>query len=105
EGPGAGRFEQDSAPRIAVVGRLGLGIGDLNRLLRRRHPSERGPRIGVKHWIAPPLLGEGSWGIMQRDVSKRAILEEKHAAELGVANSCRVLQHGPEHGLKLARRA
>src|SRR5262249_52763353 len=91
ERAGTCKVDEGHAGRIGVVSWLGLGIGDLNRLLRRRHPSEPGPRIGAKHRVALPLLGESRWGIMQRDGPKRAALEEKHVTEFGVTSSCRVL--------------
>src|SRR5262245_55908792 len=53
ESPGAGRFEQGSAPRIAVVGRLSLNIGNLSRLLRCHHASEGRPGHGAYGRVAP----------------------------------------------------
>src|SRR5262249_48817470 len=91
ERAGTCKVDEGHAGRIGVVSWLGLGIGDLNRLLRRRHPSEPGPRIGAKHRVALPLLRGSRWGIMQRDGPKRAALEEKHVTEFGVTSSCRVL--------------
>src|SRR5262249_26524878 len=64
ESPGAGRFEQGSAPRIAVVGRLSLNIGNLSRLLRCHHASEGRPGYGAYERVAPSLL----------DVRRRCIM-------------------------------
>ncbi len=77
EGASAGELEKGRAGGISVVRRLGLGIGDLDRLLRRRHPSEPGPGMRAKHRIAPPLLGESSGRVVQRDRSKRAVLVQE----------------------------
>src|SRR5262249_17731044 len=58
ESSGAGRFEEGSdAPRIAVVGRLGLNIGNLSRLLRCHQASEGRAGYGAYERVAGRMSG------------------------------------------------
>ena len=85
ESAGASEVEEGRAGWIGVVSWLGLGVRDLDRLFRRRHPSKPGPRIGAKHWVALPLLGKGSQGIVQCDGAESIALTQPQDTELGLA--------------------
>src|SRR5262249_59848531 len=102
ERAGTGEVEEGHAGRIGVVSWLGLGIGDLNRLLRRRHPSEPDPRIGAKHRVAAAPVRKCRWSVMEADTSELVTLAEKQARKLGVAQACRIRQDGIEDGLQFS---
>src|SRR5215467_7845471 len=65
--PGASQFEETGAHGIALVDRLGLDIGNLSRLFRRHHASERGPRYGTQEQVFSSLLDIRRWRIMVGD--------------------------------------
>ena len=83
--PGTGRFEEGSAHRIAVVGRLGLSIGNLSRLFRCHHASEAGPGYGAYERVAPSLLDVRRRCIMVRGDAENAPFPEVQHAERGPA--------------------
>src|SRR5262249_18523579 len=77
EGASAGELEKGRAGGLSVVRRLGPSIRDWDGLLRGRRPSEPGAGMRAKRRVAPPLLGESSGRVVQRDRSKRAVLAQE----------------------------
>src|SRR5262245_40553720 len=76
----------------------------MDQPLRPCEAAEGGFWMGAKNGFAPLQLGEGRRRPVGRNAPECAIFIEHHAAEVGLAYARRVLQHGLEYGLELARR-
>src|SRR5215510_15404244 len=83
--PGASQFEETGANGIALVDRLGLDIGNLSRLLRRHHASERGPRYGTQEQVFSSLLDIRRWRIMVGDKAEGLSFAEIECRKFGPA--------------------
>src|SRR5262249_2349219 len=70
--------------------------------MRQCRPAQRGFRRGTDEWGAAPVLRECGWSVMEADTSELVTLAEKQARKLGVAQACRVRQHGIEDGLQFS---
>src|SRR5262249_30752896 len=101
---GASKFEERSARRIFVVGRLGLDISDLSWSLRRQHLPKHRSRAMTSERFAAARLGVCRRCIMQGNRAERITFQEHKVAEFRSANSYCVLQHGIKYRLKLAAR-
>ena len=73
----------------------------LRRRGRAACPASRRP----DHRLAVAYFGKCRRRAVQRHRAERVAFEQEQVAELGLADARRVLQHGIEHRLKLARRA
>src|SRR5262249_58610802 len=85
--PGASQFEVTGAHRVAVVGRLGLDVGNLSRPLGRHHPFERRPRYGAQQ-EAPSLLEMRRirrWRILLGEKAESLSFAEIERAKFGLA--------------------
>src|SRR5262245_55426943 len=76
----------------------------MDQPLRPCEAAEGGFWMGAKNGFAPLQLGEGRRRPVGRNAPECAIFIEHHATEVGLAYARRVLQHGLEYGLELARR-
>src|SRR5262249_10945280 len=81
-----------------------LDVRDMRHLFREGDLAKRAVWMGTKHRLAPPILSIRGWSVVHRGNSEGTPFVKEQRAELGLANSRRVLQHGLEHRLQLARR-
>src|SRR5215470_6716981 len=72
--------------------------------MRQRRPAQRGVRRGTDERGAAPVLRKCGWSVMEADTSELVTLAEKQARKLGVAQACRVRQHGIEDRLQFSGR-
>src|SRR5215467_1970272 len=72
--------------------------------MRQRRPPQRRFRRGTDERGAAPVLRKCGWSVMLADTSELVTLAEKQARKLGVAQACRVRQHGIEDRLQFSGR-
>src|SRR5262245_9952970 len=87
------------------IRRRRANIVNVRHLMRQRRLAQRGVRSGTDERGAAPVLRKCGWSVMEADTSELVTLAEKQARKLGVAQACRVRQHGIEDGLQFSRRA
>jgi hypothetical protein len=85
------------------VGRLSFDIGDVNRLLCLKQPSERVLR--VRSWrFSAKILDKGRGGIAHRFDAKDLTVKAVHDPEFRLADLGRLFQYDVEHRRKIAGR-
>src|SRR5262249_22312863 len=103
--PISAEFDTDSHEWMALNVRGYLrDVGDVGDLLRAGHKPERRIRGRSEQRGAPARRGISWRRVVRGNHAERISVAEIEIAELSLAELRRILQHGLEHGLKLARR-
>src|SRR5262249_3230866 len=96
-------LDSGNAQRITFgVGSISRNISNMHDLLRLGGATEAGSRARVEYRFTHPSLYIGWWRAIHGDSAESISFTQIHGAELGCADTRRILQHGLEHRLKLA---
>jgi hypothetical protein len=98
-------LDKRNSPRIATVSRLFLNVGDLHHPLGSDSAVEPSSRSRAQYRFAPSLLRKTGRCIMLRSDSKGISFADIQRAELGLADTHGVAEHGRKHRLQFAGRA
>src|SRR5262249_20702041 len=79
-------------------------VGRVAHLLRPQHAIKYAARRWFTQSMSPILIHKFLRRVMRRYRTISDTLEAEERAELGLANTHRVLQHGLEHRLQISRR-
>ena len=105
EGPATGELDLGDEQGIAFdVCLLLCDVGNVDQLLGRGDTAEAGSWAGADDRFALPPLGPCGRRAGRRDETESVAFAQPQVAEPGTADAHRILQHGLEHGLKLAGR-
>src|SRR5262249_11747550 len=105
--PRVSRLDDGDETRITFkIGLVLSDVEDMEGLFGTGNTRERRVRnIAEFNQRLPPIpLDKCSRRTVHRDRAKGISLAQEQVAKLGIAQSRRILQHGLEHGLELARR-
>jgi hypothetical protein len=80
-------------------------VGRVAHLLRPQHAIKYAAWRWLTQSMSPILIHKFLRRVMRRYRTISVTLEAEERAELGLANTHRVLQHGLEHRLQLTRRS
>src|SRR5262249_6688516 len=101
----AALLDSGNAQRITFgVGSISRNISNMHDLLRLGGAAEAGSSARVEYRFTHPSLYIGWWRAIHGDSAESISFTQIHGAELGCADTRRILQHGLEHRLQLAGR-
>src|SRR6516164_6717514 len=101
----ANRGSRAAEPRCCPMDRFSGVVGGVAHLLRPQHAIKYAARRWLTQSMSPILIHKFLRRVMRRYRTISVTLEAEERAELGLADTHRVLQHSLEHRLQLTRRS